>query len=127
MQTEKRQAAIYCRVAHVDELALDIQRRALHSFAALKGFDVYAEYLDNGESGLTVDRPAFIWLNDDMLDGKIQTGLVINVSRIGRGIDIVFKWLDKARALDVEVISVNGDLPDGNIFLSLFHEMSKRK
>jgi DNA invertase Pin-like site-specific DNA recombinase len=110
LQAEKRQAAIYCRVASASEFALESQRRSLYNFAESIGFDVAAEYLDNGANGLTFDRPAFSKLNDDMLAGRIQSLIVLNSSRIGRDSLIVYKWLCKVRNLGVVVISEYDDI-----------------
>ena len=127
MQVETRQAAIYCRVATASDFALEKQRLSLHSFAESRGFDVTAEYLDNGEKGLTFDRPAFSKLDNDMHEGKIQALIVLDISRIGRESLVVSKWLDKAKELGVEVILEHGDIQDFELFYSLFHQIIKLK
>ena len=125
MQAEKTQAAIYCRVAHADEFALENQRRTLYDFAAAQGYDDCVEYSDNGESGLTLDRPAFTRLHNDILAGKIKVVFVVSISRIGRDIYTTFKWLDEIQALGVKVISRNGDIESSVELSSLLRKIVK--
>ena len=127
MLDEKRQAAIYCRVASADEFALENQRLKMRRFAASKGFDVTVEYLDNGESGLTFDRPAFSEMNADITAGKIHTVLVMSASRIGRESFAVAKWLDKVRKLGVDVVSEHDDIETCELLFSVFHGIMNRK
>ena len=125
MQAEKRQAAIYCRVAHADGWAIENQRRELLQFAAAQGYDNCAEYFDNGENGLTLDRPAFSRLHNDMLCGTIQVIFVTNISRIGRNILATTKWLDTAKKLGIEVISQQGDLNSDHVMPEFLELMRK--
>ena len=112
MQTEKRKVAIYCRVASEDNLAIESQRESLCRFAAAQGHEDCTEYLDNGESGLSFDRPAFSRLHRDMLAGEIQAIFVLSISRIGRDLFSTMKWLNQAKVLGVEIISKHDDLPN---------------
>lgn len=45
---------------------------------------VDGEYLDNGPSGLTLNRPAFTRLNANARAGSISVMFVKSISRIGR-------------------------------------------
>ena len=105
MQADKKQAAIYCRVASKDDFAIERQRQDLRRFAAAQGYEDCAEYLDNGVNGLTLDRPAFSRLHNDMIAGKIQVIFIVSASRIGRDLFATMKWLHEAKASGAEIIS----------------------
>jgi DNA invertase Pin-like site-specific DNA recombinase len=107
LQANKAKAAIYCRVASADETALEIQRRTMRDFAAQQVYENCAEYLDNGESGLTLNRPAFSQLSNDLRTGKIDVVFINCISRIGRDYTATHEWLDEMRALGVRVVSRN--------------------
>lgn len=126
MQAEKGQAAIYCRVASKDDWAIERQLETMRNFAADKGYTDCAEYSDNGESGHTLNRPALSRLNADMSAGKIQTVLVMDTSRIGRGIALIVTWLEMAKALGVEVTSLNGDINGSETLYTILKEISKQ-
>ena len=117
---KKQKAAVYCRVASEDNVAIENQRQILRRLAAEHGYEDCAEYLDNGESGLSLDRPAFSQLHNDMLAGKIKSVFVLNTSRIGRDLYSTMKWLEQAQTLGVEVISRNGDLPDNALYSAIY-------
>ena len=119
MQDNKRQAAIYCRVASKDDFAIEHQRQSLRRFAASQGFDDCVECLDNGVNGLTLDRPALNHLNDDMTNGTIQVVFVLSASRIGRGVVPTSTWLNFAKLSGVEVISQNEDILNDEVALTL--------
>lgn len=56
-------AAIYCRVSTDEQaqegLSIQAQKEALHQYAVSHGMEVVAEYIDEGESARTADRPQF--------------------------------------------------------------------
>ena len=107
MLSNNRKAAIYCRVAHADENALEQQLCTMRDFAAEQMYYNCTEYLDNGESGLSFDRPAFTQLRNDIRTGIIDVVFIVCTSRIGRDIIAVHEWLNEMRALGVRVVSRN--------------------
>ena len=125
MQAEKKQAnprkaAIYCRVASTDERALEHQRRSVSEFAAGQMYEDCAEYLDNGESGMTLDRPAFTRLRNDIRTGKIDVVFVRDTSRIGRDMIQTLQWLDDMRTQGVRIIAMNEGVKLPYDFLEIF-------
>ena len=120
IQANPRKAAIYCRVASADENALEHQRRTVSEFAAEQMYEDCAEYLDNGESGTTLDRPAFTRLRNDIRTGKIDVVFIKDTSRIGRDMIQTLQWLDEMRAQGVRVIAQNEGVELPHDFLEMF-------
>ena len=80
-KNDKMRVAIYYRVAHndnADSCAIDAQRQLLRSFAKEQGFSDYTEYADNATNGLTLDRPAFMKMCEDIRKGILDVVLVKN-------------------------------------------------
>jgi len=62
--------AFYCRVAHTDECAIELQEKTLINFA--KDIGEHLFYRDNGAGRLTLDRPEMNRLIADIRDGCIR-------------------------------------------------------
>ena len=107
----KMKAAIYCRVAQKDDWAIEQQLQTMRRFAAAQGYEDCAEYLDNGASGLTLDRLALSRLNEAMANEEINIVFVTSTSRIGRDMFSVFSWMNYAEMLGVEIVSQSEDIP----------------
>ena len=106
---EEKKVALYCRVAHADQTAMELQSARLQRFAEIKGLAPCVSYLDNGYSGLSDDRPAFQWMNADIKKGEIGTVVMADISRISRQYGSVFSWLDYAEQHEVSVLFANDD------------------
>ncbi len=105
MSENAHRAAVYCRVAREDTFALEAQRSSLRKFAQDFGYNDCEEYLDNGASGLTLERPAFTMLEADVRAGRIDTVIISNISRVSRDYFTFHRWLKGTQALGVTVIS----------------------
>jgi DNA invertase Pin-like site-specific DNA recombinase len=81
---ETLKAAIYCRVASADELAIKAQEEALRKYAAKQMLEVGGVYSDNGVSGLTLDRPRLGALLANVRSGKVKRLIVADLSRLAR-------------------------------------------
>jgi DNA invertase Pin-like site-specific DNA recombinase len=81
---DKLKVAVYIRVATVDQLGVKSKWQILAAFAARYNMKVCGVYCDNGASGLTLDRPAFARLLDDVKEGGVSTILVKDLSRVSR-------------------------------------------
>ncbi len=80
---------LYLRLSKDDErqgesLSIENQRIILRKYAEEHGFQIYDEYIDDGVSGTTFDRPNVQRLLDDAKTGVINTILVKDLSRFGR-------------------------------------------
>jgi len=84
-----RITAIYARVSterQADEGTIESQLDALRTFVLQQGWrvDTHHEFVDNGISGTTLDRPALDRLRDAIAAGQIQRVVVISPDRLSR-------------------------------------------
>ena len=90
---EKRKAAgravFYLRLSRDDDdrgesQSIQNQRMLLRDYAARQGFAVVGEYVDDGWSGTSFDRPRFQDMLRDMEQHRFDIVLVKDLSRLGR-------------------------------------------
>jgi DNA invertase Pin-like site-specific DNA recombinase len=91
---DKMKVAIYIRVAAADKSGVKSQEQTLAAFADRYNMVVSGVYADNGASGLSLDRPAFARLLEDVKAGGVSTILVKDLSRLSRS------FADSSRLLD---------------------------
>lgn len=63
---------------------IESQRLLLESYAREHGFSVYGEYVDDGYSGTSYERPAFRRLQKDIEAGLVNLVIAKDLSRLGR-------------------------------------------
>lgn len=95
-----RGCALYMRLSREDgrdgeSLSIDTQRKILREYAREHGFSVLEEYVDDGYSGTSLDRPAFNRMLRDIERGRIGTVVTKDVSRLGRNSGRVSLLLDE--------------------------------
>lgn len=125
--------AIYCRVAsriQLDAGAIENQRSELLNFAKLHGYTVCSEYLDNGYSGLTLDRPALARLESDIKAGAINTVIIRSVDRVdrvARDLILCSNWIKEMERRGVKIVAVDGSLESFMFTSDVLHEIMKSK
>ena len=82
-------AALYCRLSREDELrgdsiSIQNQKDLLTKYAQEHGYTRTKVYVDDGYTGTNFNRPAFQDMLSDIEDGKIDTVIVKDISRMGR-------------------------------------------
>ncbi len=60
------------------------QRKMLRAFATEKNYIIYDEYIDDGVSGTTFERPGFLRMKGDIEEGNINLVITKDLSRLGR-------------------------------------------
>ena len=115
MKQQHNMAAIYCRLSRDDggdaeSNSIQTQRMMLKKHAKENGFD-YTEYIDDGWSGTTFERPSFKKMIDDIEEGKISAVLCKDLSRLGRNNAMVAYYteiffIDR----DIRFIAVNDNI-----------------
>ena len=111
--TAPPRAGLYLRLSRDDEGAgesasIATQRAILRAYAADHGFTVVGEYVDDGWSGTTFDRPGFRRLLSDIDRGRIDLVLTKDLSRLGRDYIAVGRYTEiEFPARGVRYIAVN--------------------
>jgi site-specific DNA recombinase len=95
-------AALYARVStdlQEKEGTIQSQIEALRHYAQEKGYAIMAEYLDEGHSGATLERPGFDRLRDALGSGEFDLVLFHSPDRLARKAvyqGIVLEEMEKA-------------------------------
>lgn len=82
------QAGLYMRLSRDDgageSASISSQRKMLRSYAKEHGFEVYGEYVDDGFSGTSFQRPAWERLISDIEAKRVNLVITKDLSRLGR-------------------------------------------
>ena len=111
---------LYLRLSKDDErqgesLSIDHQRTILRKYAEEHGFTVYDEYIDDGVSGTTFQRPEVQRLLDDAKTGVINTIIVKDLSRFGRNYIEVGQYVDYVfPAFGIRFIAIQDNIDTEN-------------
>lgn len=95
-----RITALYCRLSRDDELqgesnSVTNQKSIISRYAKEKGFKNLKFFVDDGYSGVSFARPAFMELMELAEAGKVETIIVKDHSRLGRNRLIVGQLLEE--------------------------------
>lgn len=109
----RNEACMYLRLSR-DDGALDesnsisSQRELIRAYAKNNGFEIAREYVDDGISGATFNRPSFKRMIDDLEKGEIHTIVVKDLSRFGRDYIETGKYLQQIfPEKNIRFISIN--------------------
>ena len=103
---KKTKSVAYCRVACYDKMAMENQIMTINKFAESKDFTITEYYCDNGENGLTLDKPGLNKLLADIKSGKVKTVIAKDISRLVRGHFELISLLDEIKSYGVTLITV---------------------
>ena len=97
VDTETWKVGIYCRLSREDELedeskSITNQREMCMNYCVKNGLRIIDEYIDDGISGSTDNRPAFIRMLKDIEDKKINMVVVKDTSRLARNFNDATKY-----------------------------------
>lgn len=92
--------AMYLRLSRDDgenqeSNSISNQRELIRSYCKERGIEIYGEYVDDGISGATFDRPSFKTMIKDMKEGKFNAITVKDLSRFGRDYIESGKYIQK--------------------------------
>ncbi|MDE7364692.1 MAG: recombinase family protein [Ruminococcus sp.] len=90
---------VYMRLSKDDErngesLSIENQRKMLTDYVSEQGWTIYDEYVDDGISGVSFDRPGVQRMLDDAKAGKINLIICKDLSRFGRNYIQVGQYTD---------------------------------
>lgn len=100
MRTKNNYAAFYLRLSKEDDkpgesMSIENQRKILQQYIKNTDFLFCGEYVDDGFSGTSMNRPALNRMMRDIEDGKISIVLTKDFSRLGRNSGRVQILLDE--------------------------------
>ncbi|MFT8888189.1 MAG: recombinase family protein [Ethanoligenens sp.] len=84
---------IYCRIAPSDDFTVDAQLAELRRYAAHNGYLTVGATAECG-SGLALDRPGISEVTEAVRRGRMDTLIVKDLSRIGRGCELIQDYID---------------------------------
>jgi len=103
-----KRAAIYMRVSTKNHgQTIETQRVALVEFAKNRGFDIVAEYADQGISGSKDSRPALDRLMKDAQAKKFNAVIVARFDRFARSTKHLVLALEQFNHLGIDFISLS--------------------
>ena len=90
---------MYLRLSKDDErsgesLSIENQRKVLTNYINEQGWTLYDEYVDDGYSGTSFERPGVQRLLEDAKNGKINLIICKDMSRFGRNYIAVGQYVD---------------------------------
>ena len=107
---------IYARLSKDDErngesLSIENQKLILEKYVLEQGWNLIDEYIDDGYSGTTFDRPGVQRLLEDAKCGRINTIIVKDLSRFGRNYIQVGQYTDYIFPMyDIRFIALNDNV-----------------
>jgi putative DNA-invertase from lambdoid prophage Rac len=109
MKSEK--VGIYARVSTADKgQDPELQLKDLRQYANARGWKVFGEYVDIGESGSKDKRPQLDRLLEDARKRRIDGILVWKLDRFGRSLKSLVNTLEELRGLGVQFVSYTENL-----------------
>lgn len=106
----KLKVIIYLRLSKEDgdteSQSISNQRKILYEYARTHNMEIVDEYVDDGVSGYTMNRPDFNRLKQDLNDGIVNVILVKDLSRLGRHNAKVQLFIENIVEDDKRVISL---------------------
>ena len=138
---ETYKVGIYERLSREDDLddeskSITHQREAITEFCIANGFRIVKEYVDDGVSGATDDRPKFKELLDDIEKGNINLVITKDTSRLARNYaTFTYYVLEYFPSKNVRYIAINDKidtdkketLNEGTLCMAFFNELQVRR
>src|SRR5579863_2882828 len=99
-----KRAAVYCRVSTFEQNP-QTQLLDIRQFAAQRGFEVVAEYMDHGISGTRARRPALDKMMEDARRHKFDAVIVWACDRLARSTRHLLQVLDELNGFGIQFLS----------------------
>jgi DNA invertase Pin-like site-specific DNA recombinase len=117
-------AVLYCRVSTTAGQSVEMQLRDLRQLAQQRGFEIVAEYCDEGVSGSCDSRPQLDRMLTDAQRGKFQAVLIWRLDRLGRSLQHLVRLFESFRSWNVALISFGEGLDFSTSMGKLFYQLS---
>jgi DNA invertase Pin-like site-specific DNA recombinase len=110
-KVKSEKVGIYARVSTADKgQDPEMQLKDLRQYANARGWKVFGEYVDIGESGSKDKRPQLDRLMEDARKRRIDGILVWKLDRFGRSLKALVNTLEELRGLGVQFVSYTENL-----------------
>jgi len=123
-----KRCVLYARVSSVDQ-HVETQLYDLRQFAAQRGFEVVAEYTDQGVSGARARRPGLDAMLVDARRRKFNVVLVAAFDRLARSTKHFLTVVDELDELGIEFVSHRENIDTtgamGRMFLTVLGAISE--
>lgn len=114
----RKKVVIYLRLSKEDgdseSMSISNQRKILHEYAKYHNLEIVGEYVDDGVSGYTMNRPSFNRLKDDLNKDLVEVILVKDLSRLGRNDAHVQLFITNIVECDKQVLSLGENFDSRN-------------
>lgn len=114
----RKKVVIYLRLSKEDgdseSMSISNQRKILHEYAKHHNLEIVGEYVDDGVSGYTMNRPSFNRLKDDLNKDLVEVILVKDLSRLGRNDAHVQLFITNIVECDKQVLSLGENFDSRN-------------
>lgn len=114
----RKKVVIYLRLSKEDgdseSMSIANQRKILHEYAKHHNLEIVGEYVDDGVSGYTMNRPAFNRLKNDLNKDLVEVILVKDLSRLGRNDAHVQLFITNIVECDKQVLSLGENFDSRN-------------
>jgi len=108
---ESDKVGLYGRVSTTDKgQDPELQLKDLRAYSKARGWKVFGEYVDKGESGAKDKRPQLDRLMEDARKRRIDGILVWKLDRFGRSLKSLVTTLEELRALGIQFVSYTENL-----------------
>ena len=120
-----KKVACYYRVSTKNQTTLN-QKLELESLAERMGYEIVAEYKDEGISGAKNrdERPALNEMMKDAVRGKFEMILCYDLSRLGRNLEELIRIMNEMNSLNINLFfyreAINTDSSSGKLMFSMF-------
>lgn len=110
MLSKKLKVVIYLRLSKEDgdseSMSISNQRKILYEYARIHNLEIVDEYVDDGVTGYTMNRPDFNRLKQDLNNDIVDVILVKDLSRLGRHNAKVQLFIENMIEVNKRVISL---------------------
>src|ERR1700757_2336232 len=121
--------AIYARVSTTNGQSPEMQLSDLREYATRRGWEVFAEYVDNGVSGAKQSRPELNRLMADAHRRHFDVVLCWKIDRFGRSLKHLVNALADLDAYGVAFVSLKDNLdlstPSGRLMFQIIGAMAE--
>ena len=120
-----KKVGCYYRVSTKNQTVLN-QKLELESLAERMGYEIVAEYKDEGISGAKNrdERPALNEMMKDAVRGKFEMILCYDLSRLGRNLEELIRIMNEMNSQNINLFfyreAINTDSSSGKLMFSMF-------